>query len=297
MKIQRHVRHPFVGSRYLELLLPVVAALRPLPVFPGEIALFPDEFSFGPFHGLDQFRSKVNPGSIRGRGKRNPPTPSPISGPIDSTGSGMSAPVFWETVYCPDFGVTVALLRSPEICRESWSLPHPTLGRKIRGRRFLPSGTRVERSSFIWRGSGYRRESPQPLRLHLGNRFGFVLSRASKRTRSRFLRACCRGCEAPDARKPTRRSNATGSGLGQVPEGQDRDSGVEPHSLEVEGFVPHEPDAPLMSGQKVLLFLCGTEPESEGLTCFHGSYSTTEHGMPYFSALKGRVYAFFDKEN
>ena len=41
-KIQAHVGDPFVGSRHPDLLLPDVPALRPLPVFPGEIALLPE---------------------------------------------------------------------------------------------------------------------------------------------------------------------------------------------------------------------------------------------------------------
>ena len=69
-KIQTHVRHSFVGSCHLDLLLPEMLALRSLAVFPGELALLPDEPLFSGLHRHDQLGSRVDPDTGRCHGKR-----------------------------------------------------------------------------------------------------------------------------------------------------------------------------------------------------------------------------------
>ena len=69
-KIQTHVRHSFVGSCHLDLLLPEMLALRSLAVFPGELALLPDELLFSGLHRHDQLGSRVDPETGRCHGKR-----------------------------------------------------------------------------------------------------------------------------------------------------------------------------------------------------------------------------------
>ena len=63
-KIQTHVRDRFVGSRHAALLLPVVLALGPLPVLPGELSLLPGKSLFRPLHGGGPLRIRMDPRSV-----------------------------------------------------------------------------------------------------------------------------------------------------------------------------------------------------------------------------------------
>jgi hypothetical protein len=72
-KIPAHVCDPFVGLCHAELLCGEVPALRPLPVFPGELLLFPLEPVFGPVHGPDKALVRMEPGSVRERGEGDDP--------------------------------------------------------------------------------------------------------------------------------------------------------------------------------------------------------------------------------
>ena len=132
-KIQAQVRDPLIGSRHPELLLPEVAALRPLPELPGDF--FCSRRSLSSARSMEATSSGEGGILVPSERMANDTTPrsSPITEPVLDSGSGTSRSVWRETDHRPAFRVTVAFLRSPEGLRETRSLTHPTLGRKIRG--------------------------------------------------------------------------------------------------------------------------------------------------------------------
>ena len=70
-----------------------------------------------------------------------------------------------------------------------------------------------------------------------------------------------------------------GQELGQVSVGQERHPRVKPFRLEIEGLVPHEPDASRMAGENAVLFGGRTKTEFEGLPCFHVIHHAWSYGQ------------------
>ena len=241
-KIQTHVRHPFVGARHMDLLLPVVATLRSLAVFPGELALLPEELLFSGLHRHDQLGSRVDPDTERCRGKRRHPE---LHGdlrsgscywlrrlPLGLDGDGPSS------AFADNGGV-------PECSDDLPALPKPDpsdLGNKNPGEALLLCQPVPNRPV---------QELERPL---------LRMDRA-KSQKAVFV-----------ARPPQRQEFC------QITIGKERHSCIEASFLEGQRLVPNEPGASRMAGQEIFLFGSRNETEFERLNCFHARNHNWPHG-------------------
>ena len=269
-KIPTHVGHFFKGSRHAELLFDEVPAFRSLPVFSGELPLFPSETDFRPFHGPKETRVRMDPGAVRERGEGDDPE-------IQSDFRRGSWGWFLDVPFRLDrHGPPSGLAGHGGVPDLSRNLPGeadldpPHLGEKDPGQEIsflripgckielhlerigIPEGISLALPFEPWealRVSPVQGFPNGPVEVLEGLLLG--VDRAA-REKPVFL-----------ARSPQ------GQDLGQVPVGQERHPGFKPSRLKIEGLVPDEPDAPRMAGQESLLFDRRNKTEFEGLNSFH----------------------------
>ncbi len=192
-KIQAHVGDPFVGSRHTDLLLPEILALRSLPVFPGELALLPDELLFSGLHSHAQIGRRVDPETVRGRGEKRDTEIHPDLGagpdfrlrdlPLGLQGDGPPA-------RRPGHGgvskIAFDISGDPD-------LDPPHLREKDPGKEISSLRIPCREVDLDLERIGIAEGVSLSLPLEPWESLGFVLSSASQRARSRFLRVCCWG--------------------------------------------------------------------------------------------------------
>ena len=276
-KIQTHVRHPFVGARHVDLLLPVVATLRSLAVFPGELALLPDELLFSGLHRHDQLGSRVDPDTGRCRGKRRHP---------ELHGDLRSGSCYWLRrlpLGLDGDGPSSALADNggvPECSDDLPALPKPDpsdLGNKNPGegvpsvRIFLRhvdldlervrKPESVSFSLLLEPGEALLLCQPVPNRPVQELEHPLLRMDRAKSQKAVFV-----------ARPPQRQEFC------QITIGKERHSCIEASFLEGQRLVPNEPGASRMAGQEIFLFGSRNETEFERLNCFHARNHNWPHG-------------------
>ena len=279
-KIQTHVGDPFVGSRHPDLLLPEMLALRSLPVFPGELTLLPDELFFRLSHGRDQLGRRVDPETVRGRGKRPDTEIHPNLGagpdfrlrtiPFGLQGDGPPARL-------PGHGGVseIAFDRPGDPELDPSHLREEDPGKEMSSRR-IP-GRKVE---FHREGIGVPERISLALPLEPGESLGILPVQGFPKGPVEVLQGLLLGVDRSVGKKLVFLARPPeGQEPGQVPVGQERDPGVESGSLEVERLVPDEPDAPRVAGQENLLIGRRNKPEFERLKCFPIGHYTWSHGQ------------------
>ena len=274
-KIPAHVRKRLMSPCDPELLFFEVPALRPLPVFPGELPLLPPEAVFGPFHGPDKGILRVKPGGVRERGEgddpeigsdlrrgsedrfRNIPLRLDRDGPparLPGHGGVLDLPrdLTGEAELDPsDLGK-----KDPGEDRSSVFVPDREVDLDLEGVRIAEGvvfSLALEAGEAFW-VPPVERLPDRPVEIFEGLLLG--VERAEREETE--LPAC----------------PPQGQELGEIPLGQEGDPGVEPSLLDVESLVPDEPDASRMAGEEALLFGGRTQAEFEGEACFHVPHST-----------------------
>ncbi len=274
-KIQTHVRDPFVGSRHPDLLLPEVAALRPLPVFPGEFSLLPDELLFRPFQGFDPIRIRVDPGAVRCRGERDDPEiqSDHRTGQCDRLrdlrlGLEGDGPPARLADHGGVFEIPFDRPGDPDL--DPSDLREEDPGED--GPPLLIPGREIE---LHLERIGIAEGVATALFLESGKSLAVRPVQSLPNPPVEVLQGLLLGLGRTVGEKPVFLARPPqGQESGQVPVGQERDSGFEPPRLKIEGLVPDKPDAPRMAGQELLLYGSRNESELDGLAGFHVFHST-----------------------
>jgi len=174
----------------------------------------------------------------------------------------------------------VAFLISPAICRERRTLTPPHLRKKDPGKDDSPVFVPGRKIEPDLEGIRVAEGVALPLALEPGKPLRVPSVQGLPKGPVEVLQGLLLGMDRAERQKAVLLARPPqGQKLGQVSVGQERHPRFKPFRLEIEGLVPHEPDASRMADEGAFLLRSRTKTEFEGLPCFHVIHYAWSYGQ------------------